>query len=248
VSAIRLNYYLRRRTAVGIIAIQALMVLFCLNIGVSDTTSSLTFAGRIRGALFLLAGVALIVGIIAVIGMVTQDNPQWGPPALAGAILSLVVGLSMIIIQSRALEHAERLPYWIVMALACLWCVLALLRSGAVIQNPGRLVAVLSIPTLLSAANFLYPNVYQPSVAPYLLQLNLDFGKPTANTKGTMLAVPVTVRATNPAKMKVYVVGSTLAVTGRKTETYKEWLGWSPHARCCSKPCTGDEICRNRRL
>lgn len=119
-SAIRLNYYLRRRTAVGIIAIQALMVLFCLNIGVSDTTSSLTFASRIRGALFLLAGVALIVGIIAVIGMVAQDNPQWGPPALAGAILSLVVGLSMIIIQSRALEHAERLPYWIVMALACL--------------------------------------------------------------------------------------------------------------------------------
>lgn len=82
-------------------------------------------------------------------------------------------------------------------------------------------MAVLSIPTLLSAANFLYPNVYQPSVAPYLLQLNLDFGKPTANTKGTMLAVPVTVRATNPAKMKVYVVGSTLAVTGRKTKPIK---------------------------
>jgi hypothetical protein len=221
VSAIKLNYYLTRRRALPIVVIQFIMVLFCAYVGINDTTSSLTFAGRIRGGLFLIVAIALVIGIVAIIGMLTNDNPQWGPPALAGSIFSFVVGASMVIIQSVAVEHVERLPIWIVVSLACLWCVLTLLRSGAVLQNPGRLAAVLSVSTLLSAANFLYPNVYQPSTAPYLLQLSLDYGKPIVNDERTMLAIPITIKARNPAAARVYVVGSTFAISGRKTKYVK---------------------------
>jgi hypothetical protein len=205
------------RRAFKIFLIQVSVALFTGYVGISDTVSAVGFGNRLRGGLFLLASIIVVVGAIGVVVVDRAGDKEWGYIALTGSILSLVATASMVVLQLQGGDYPVRLIIWVSMLLLCAWCVFRVLKAGIVIKHPGRATALLSVSTLLPIVSFLGPNVYQPAAAPHYLHIGVEFGTPVKNSRETAVAIPFTLKLKNPASTRLYVLGSTYSIAGRKT-------------------------------
>jgi hypothetical protein len=206
----------------GVFSVQVLVGLFTGLIGVNDTASAVGFGNRLRGGLFLLGGIVILIGAIGVAVADRTGNAEWGGVALTGGVLSFVAIASMVVLQWQGGDYHERLVAWIPMLFLCAWSVYRLLRAGISIDHPGRATALLSISTLLPIVSFLGPNVYQPASAPHYLQLNAAFGKPIKDPGKTTVAIPFSLKLKNPVSTRLYVLGSSYSITGRRTTPAKD--------------------------
>jgi hypothetical protein len=143
---------------------------------------------------------------------------------LVSSLGSLVVGFVLTFLQARTVDQQQAVPYWwhmhlwVVISTLCGWCVYTLLRAGVSLPHIGKVATAASISTVLSILNFLYPNVYRPAAAPYQLNIAIEFSKPVLNPKGSVAAVPVTFIMKNTSDVRVYVVGSSYTVMGRRAK------------------------------
>jgi hypothetical protein len=185
-----------------------------------------TLANKLEGWLVLAIGIVTLIGAISVLVMHQRGSRVWGEAAVTGSIVSTLSAVGLAVMQ-LANYRSILMLLWVVLAALCGWCVWRLIRAGVRIpSHPGKLAALISIPTVLSALNFAYPNIYKPSVAPYFLNVTAEFGEPVTNGDGTAAALPLTLKMSNPSDVRVYVVASSYRVLGRKAIASKHADAW----------------------
>ncbi|MFD5846106.1 hypothetical protein [Streptomyces chartreusis] len=222
-----------------IIAILILTLLFTAAefawLGSEDVNGALTYAGRLNGALLLLATAVVLTALVAYVEHLFSQTQLRGfacAVVVVGITLSLIVNLTLLALQ---IESRSYTPYrWIWASLTgssllLLICFHLQHRNGHVVIPMPKTIAIGAvIATIIAAANFGYTQIYQPYSIPASVSTTVEVGKAkVANGKVTL---PVRVKTKNTGHVSVYTLGSLFQVTARysiytdPSRTKEEWL------------------------
>ncbi|MFF3691691.1 hypothetical protein [Streptomyces sp. NPDC002187] len=208
----------KRRTTIvfmmaGLLGSMALLVV----VGSPDFVGALTFAGRVTGLLFVLAGVVQGVAAVAVLD-------YWGKRhlKLSGAVIllgTLIALGSDSLLLYLWLQETEFTPYVLIylpLWLWSLWAIQMLTREKAWtgVPYPKQFAAGVTATALLATFNLAYSTMYQPSSAPVLFDLKVKFGTPRMDPVRPVIHVPVTFEARNSGKVPAYVISDGYGVYG----------------------------------
>ncbi|MGI5378088.1 hypothetical protein ACQEV2_28330 [Streptomyces sp. CA-251387] len=196
---------------VGLLATTCELFLF----GAADISTSLTYAGRMTGVVFLLAALLALGACIAFLNYCTAQPAKYsGALTFLGVMVSLLANLTLLILQIDG-GYTGILWVWITFLLWAGWALWQLHRSQvwSGIPYPRTFAAGVAITSLLAVANFSYTLIYQPYTSPALISTRLEFGKAKVH-EGTVV-LPLRVHTKNMGKVGVYVLGSLYQVAGR---------------------------------
>ncbi|MFF2571533.1 hypothetical protein [Streptomyces sp. NPDC058084] len=219
-----------RRHAVIVFMILGLLGSLVLHavIGWADALGALTFAQRLVGVLFLLAGAVQAVAIPAVTDYWGRRNVKVsGALVLLGALIALATSslLLFLWLQERELipEAAGFLALW----LWSLWALRILVRAKVWrgIPHPRKFAAGVAATALLTAVSLGYSLLYQPIAAPMHFILKAEFGKPQTESGLPYVHVPLTLYAKNDGGIPVYIVVDDYTVYGNSAKFSKSGEG-----------------------
>lgn len=218
-------------TAVKVAIVIVLPGIVALVLGLTDVYSALSFTGRVEGAIDLVAGTLMMAGAVAV--LLYQNGSSAGGPI--ASVAALAAALFAVLILFTAYVGGDARMDVVCSAVAslgtALWALARLLGTGVRISYPKVALAVL-LPGLIAAANFIYSDLYLPSIEPRLTALTTSIGKsskhdveittasatPQPGVPPTAVAtLPLTIGFKNMSQHRVYVVGSGYSVTGRRS-------------------------------
>ncbi|MEU0084732.1 Yip1 family protein [Streptomyces sp. NPDC006274] len=219
----------RRRSTIALMMAGLLgsMVLL-IAVGMPDAIGALTFAGRVTGFLFAFAGAVQGVAALAVLD-------YWGKRQLkfSGAVVLLGVFIGLVVnglLLSMWLQEREYTPYVLTyLPLWCwsLWAMQSLIREKAWrgIPYPKQFAAGVTATTLLATLNLAYSALYQPTSAPVLFELEVEFGTPQSDAKQPLIHLPVTFRARNSGKVPAYIISDGFGVYGTSAKYASDGSG-----------------------
>ncbi|OXY94187.1 hypothetical protein BEK98_20150 [Streptomyces diastatochromogenes] len=211
----------------GLVAASA--VLICL--GRQDIIHALSYAGRLAGGLLVAAGlVALAAAVCAVMDRLLGRGTKYTTAiTLFGALAVLGVGLLLLTVQIG--EYTLWLWLWlglIVWACWALWDLLHRRQAWREITFRRNFAAVVSFTALITAANFVYSQIYEPYSSPMTVTTSVKIGSIRKDEATTY--VPVTFQMENTGKVAAYVVGMGYSLTGldwkstyQKPRDLKQW-------------------------
>ncbi|MFJ8078211.1 hypothetical protein ACIQ7Q_30835 [Streptomyces sp. NPDC096176] len=186
-------------------------------VGMPDAIGALTFAGRVTGFLFAIAGASQGVAALAVLD-------YWGKRRLklSGAVILLGAFIALLtngLLLAMWLEEKEFTWYLLTyLPLFCwsVWAIQLLFREKAWrgIPYPKQFAAGVTATTLLAAFNLTYSAIYQPTSATVLLDLEVKFGTPQPDVKQPIIHLPVTYRAKNSGKVPAYITSDGYGIYG----------------------------------
>lgn len=186
-------------------------------VGMPDALGGLTFAGRITGVLFVLAG--LIQGLSALAAFDYWDKRRIkfsGAAVLLGVLITLTTNTLLMLLW---LQEREYTPY--LLAFFPLWCwsMWALCRlvrekTWKGIPHPKSFAAGITTTAVIASANLAYSSIYQPASQPLLVKLEAKFGKPVVDSRTSFIELPLTLHARNNGKVPAYIVGDDYWVYG----------------------------------
>ncbi|MFI8237468.1 Yip1 family protein [Streptomyces sp. NPDC085866] len=209
----------RRRTigalmAVGLVAADCVLI----RIGVVDSTNSLTYAGRITGAIFIFLALVELVAAFATLDYWRKRKMKYsGAVILFGVLVALSVGLLLLAVQVHGRVVNGRLLLWVALVFWSSWALWILVRGQAWkgIRNPRRIAIGATASALLAIANLTYSQVYVPYTTDPLVQSGAEFETPSMNREGTVMYLPVHLYVKNSGKISVYILGSIFWIHGR---------------------------------
>ncbi|WP_189532996.1 hypothetical protein [Streptomyces roseolilacinus] len=197
----------------GLLGSMALLVV----IGTPDALGGLTFAGRITGFLFVLAGLVQGVSASAVLDYWGKRRVRFsGAAVLLGALIALITHSLLMFLWLQEKEYTPYLLAYFPLWCWSLWalCLLVRERTWAGIPHPRSFAAGITATTLVAGANLVYSSMYQPAAQPILVDLEARFGKPTVDSRTSFVELPLTLRAQNRGKVPAYVLGDDYSVYG----------------------------------
>lgn len=183
-------------------------------IGQADVSTALTYFGRLTGG-FLL-GAALITGIAAL----AVVNHRWGSRHLeySGVIVMLgvlvVLGTSLMLlivhVQGQDYSRYSSLLLWILFLFWSFWVLWQLYRQNVLrgTAYPKKFAVGVAITGVIAGANFMYSQVYEPSVSPINLSVTTKFGTPRPHPDAMRIYLPLTVNLENKSQVGLYLLGS----------------------------------------
>ncbi|MZF87251.1 hypothetical protein [Streptomyces sp. SID5643] len=203
-----------------------------LSIGWPDALRALTFAQRIVGAIFILAGVLLVAAALAA-------HDYWGRRefrpsgmiALTGALITLATDTLLLIMWLEEREYTPYLIAFIPLSLWSLWALCLLIREKPwkEMPHPTRFAAGVAATALLTAVSLAYSTMYQPTSAPIDITLKAEFGTPQTSPDPKYVHVPLKLHAKNDGGIPVYILNSDYTVRGSSvsysssSEGLEEW-------------------------
>lgn len=202
-------------------------------LGSEDVNGALTYAGRLNGALILLAATVALLAIAAYRDHIsTQRQFRYSGIIVVVAILaSLFVNVALLALQIEGRSYTIFLGLWLFLIAWALMVLIPLYqqyRNGQLeVPKPKAFAVGVLFTALITAANFGYAQIYQPYTTPASISTTIELGK--ADIKDKIVTVPVRLKLKNSGRVGVYVLGSLYQVTARKaiyTETYRKTADW----------------------
>ncbi|MFE5210454.1 Yip1 family protein [Streptomyces sp. NPDC056600] len=219
-----------RRRATAALMFLGLLVSAALHmaIGWPDALKALTFAQRIVGAIFVLAGLVQCVAAAAVFDHFGRRRSRVsGSLVLLGAFIALPTSAMLIFMW---LEEREYTPYLLVFMPLSLWSVWALVllvreKAWRGVPQPKKFAAGVVFSGLLTAVSLAYSTMYQPTAEPIRFVLKATFGRPQTDADAGYVAVPLTLYVKNDGGIPVYVVNDDYTVWGSEFSRSEEGEG-----------------------
>ncbi|QES49542.1 hypothetical protein DEJ50_18760 [Streptomyces venezuelae] len=209
-----------RRYATVLFVVAGLLVSagLLMVVGTPDAMGGVTFAGRVTGLLFILAGGVEVVAAAAALDYWGKRHLRYsGSVVMLGVLVAFATDTLFLGVWFQEREYTRYLlvflPLW------C-WSVAALVllyRQHAWERIPfpkGFTVGVL-VTALLSASNLAYSAVYQPYSRQPQLDLTVAFGRPRPDPGRPVVHLPLTLRMKNTGAIPLYVLGGAHWVWGR---------------------------------
>ncbi|MFC7550057.1 hypothetical protein [Plantactinospora sp. GCM10030261] len=174
-------------------------------LGVYSLGNGLTYAGRLTGALIVVAGVTMLAGSFAAVDLYRSTVPRSAggrrpafraSPALVlvGALAVLSLGLTLLVTQVWSGDPGPAVVLWIVLIVLAL-TVLTLLSARVEIPvlSPRKFAVGLSVTALIGVANFAYSQIYLPAAQMPSVSVKPEFGTPSRAPGRPDVSVPVSV-------------------------------------------------------
>jgi hypothetical protein len=208
-----------RRRLTGALMVAGLLVSAGLHlvVGRPDALGALTFAQRIVGSLFVLAGLLQCVAALAAVDHCGRRHFRIsGGLTLLGAFIALPTTATLLFMW---LEEKEYTPYLLVFGPLALWSLWALgvlvhERAWKGMAQPRKFAAGVVVSSAFTAVSLAYSTMYQPTVAPTSFVLRAEFGKPQTDADPENVAIPLKLYVKNDGEVPVYVVNDDYTVWG----------------------------------
>ncbi|MCX4803764.1 hypothetical protein OG594_19285 [Streptomyces sp. NBC_01214] len=213
---------------VGLLGSLALHVV----IGWVDAWGALTFAQRLVGALFLLAGAVQAIALPAVVDYWGRRQVRLsGALVLLGVSMALVTTTLLLFLWLQEQEFIATVLLVLALWLWSLWALRTLIREKVWrgIPHPRKFAVGVAVTALLTAISLGYSILYQPIVAPLHFVLKAEFGTPQTGADSPYIHVPLKLYAKNTGGIPVYIVVDDYTVWGYSAkfsesgEGLKEW-------------------------
>ncbi|MFF8610928.1 hypothetical protein ACF06X_34035 [Streptomyces sp. NPDC015346] len=214
-------------------------------IGWADALGALTFAQRLVGVLFLLAGAVQGIALPAVVDHWGRRQVRLsGALVLLGVLMALATTTLLLFLWLQEREFIATVLLFFALWLWSLWALSTLIHEKVWrgIPHPRKFAAGVTVTALLTAISLGYSILYQPIAAPRHFVLKAEFGAPQTDADSPYIHVPLKLYAKNTGGIPVYIVTDDYTVWGRLAEFsesgegMKEWKGdeeggwWTPEA------------------
>ncbi|CAM5741178.1 hypothetical protein SALBM311S_03159 [Streptomyces alboniger] len=186
-------------------------------IGTPDALGGLTFAGRVTGYLFMLAGLVQGVSALAVLDFWGKRRLRFsGAAVLLGALIALAVDSLLMFLWLQETEYTPYLFAYFPLWCWSLWALWLLVREKTWrgIPHPKSFAAGITVTAVIAGANLAYSSMYQPASQPLLFSLEAKFGKPTVDPRSSFIDLPLTLRARNIGKVSAYIISDDYSIYG----------------------------------
>ncbi|MFB6842119.1 Yip1 family protein [Streptomyces sp. NPDC056361] len=228
-----------------------------LVIGWADALEALTFAQRLVGVLFLLAGAVQGAALPAVVDHWGRQQVRLsGALVLLGVLMALATSTLLLFLWLQEREFIATVPLFLALWLWSLWALHILIREKVWrgIPHPRKFAAGVTITAILTAVSLGYSLVYQPIAAPLHFTLKAEFGKPQTDADSPYIHVPLKLSAKNAGGIPVYIIVDDYSVYGEMAEFaedgqgVKEWKSdegdvyWNSDAQAFEKGATSEII------
>ncbi|MFD9522380.1 hypothetical protein [Streptomyces sp. NPDC059979] len=213
---------------VGMLGSLALQVV----IGWVDAWGALTFAQRLVGALFLLAGVVQGIALPAVVDYWGRRRVGLsGALVLLGVVMALATTTLLLFLWLQEREFIAAVLLVLALWLWSLWALRTLIREKVWrgIPHPRKFAVGVTVTALLTAISLGYSIIYQPIAAPLHFVLKAEFGTPQTGADSSYIHVPLKLYGKNAGGIPVYIVVDDYTVSGKLAEFsesgegMKEW-------------------------
>ncbi|MGW1718709.1 hypothetical protein [Streptomyces sp. NPDC002156] len=213
-------------------------------IGWADALGALTFAQRLVGVLFLLAGAVQGIALPAVVDHWGRRQVRLsGALVLLGVLMALATTTLLLFLWLQEREFIATVLIFLALWIWSLWALHTLIREKVWrgIPHPRKFAAGVTVTALLTAISLGYSILYQPIAAPRHFVLKSEFGTPQTDADSPYIHIPLKLYAKNTGGIPVYIVVDDYAVYGRSAEFSEsgegmmEWKvgkedGWAPEA------------------
>ncbi|MEV8537082.1 hypothetical protein [Streptomyces sp. NPDC051211] len=223
-----------RRRAVTALLVAGLLgsTALLIHVGLVDMVGAFTFAGRVSGFLFVLAGILTGGAAAAALDLGGKRRFRYaGAFVLVGVIITAATCTLLLVLWLQEKEFTPYLltylPLW-VWSLWALWLVCRE-RPWRGIPHPKKFAAGVTASAFLAAANLAYSAAYQPSAAQIHFVYRLKFGTPYADPERPVIHLPLTISMENTGTVPFWVLGSAFVVYGRSSaftadeKVIKDW-------------------------
>jgi hypothetical protein len=194
-------------------------------LGIPDALEGLTFAGRVAGFLFVIAGLVQGVAAIAVLDFWGKRRGRFsGATVLLGALIALAAASLLMFLWLQEIEYTRYLLVYFPLWCWSLWALWLLIRAQTWrgIPHPRSFAAGITATAVIAGANLAYSSLYQPASHPLLISLEAKFGKPTMDPRNSFVEVPLTLRARNIGKVPAYIISDDYSVYGHVAKLSRE--------------------------
>ncbi|MGW3651513.1 hypothetical protein [Streptomyces sp. NPDC000878] len=213
-------------------------------IGWADALGALTFAQRLVGVLFLLAGAVQGLALPAVVDhWGCRQVRLSGALVLLGVLMTLATTTLLLFLWLQEREFIATVLLFLALWLWSLWALRTLIHEKVWrgIPHPRKFAAGVTVTALLTAISLGYSILYQPIAAPRHFVLKSEFGTPQTDADSPYIHLPLKLYAKNTGGIPVYIVVDDYTVWGRLAEFsesgegMKEWKdsredGWAPES------------------
>ncbi|MER5935091.1 hypothetical protein [Streptomyces sp. NPDC002054] len=212
-----------RRYATAVFVVAGLLVSAGLLtvVGMPDAMGGITFAGRVTGLLFILAGGVEAVAAAAALDHWGKRHLKYsGSVVMLGVLVAFATNTLFLAVWLQEREYTRYLlvfvPLWC-WSLAALW-LLYRQHAWERIPFPRGFTAGVMVSAVLAASNLTYSAVYQPFARQPLLDVKATFGTPLPDPKRPVIHLPLTLHMKNTGAIPFYVLGSAYWTWGRSAE------------------------------
>ncbi|MFF3329573.1 Yip1 family protein [Streptomyces sp. NPDC002888] len=210
-----------RRRGVTVLVVAGLLASMALNavVGGPDASGALTFAQRISGVSFLLAGaVQLLAAGAAVDYGSKRQSKVSGAVVLLGVLIALATDSLLLLMWFEEMEFTTYALVFMPLWCWSVWALFFLVRdkSWKGVPQPKRFAAGVVATALLTGISLAYSTMYQPTAAPMHFALKAEFGKAQVDrTVSSYVQVPLTLYVKNTGGIPVYIVNDMYKVRAR---------------------------------
>ncbi|MFF2403654.1 hypothetical protein [Streptomyces goshikiensis] len=225
----------RRRVVIALM-LAGLLGSMALHVGIgwADAIGALTFAQRLVGVLFLLAGAVQGAALPAVVDYWGRRQVRLsGALVLLGVLMTLATTTLLLFLWLRERELIAAVLLFLALWCWSLWALRNLIREKVWrgIPHPRKFAAGVTVTALMTAISLGYSSIYKPIAAPYHFILKAEFGIPWTDADSPYVHVPLKLYAKNDGGIPVYIVVDDYTVWGHVSEFsasgegMKEWNG-----------------------
>ncbi|MFC9508860.1 hypothetical protein [Streptomyces sp. NPDC057002] len=235
-----------RRRAVVALMLMGLLGALALHVvlGWADARGALTFAQRLVGVVFLLAGAVQGLALPAVVDYWGRQQFRFsGALVLLGTLMTLATTTLLLFLWLQEREFIAAFLLFLALWLWSAWALRTLIheRVWRGIPHPRKFAAGVTVTALLSAISLGYSILYRPIVAPRHFVMKAEFGTPQTDADSPYIHVPLKLYTKNTGGIPAYIVVDDYTVWGRLAEFSEsgqgmtEWksgkeTGWAPEA------------------
>ncbi|MGW1781679.1 hypothetical protein ACWCQQ_21400 [Streptomyces sp. NPDC002143] len=204
-------------------------------LGSEDVNGALTYAGRLNGALLLLAALIVLAALAAYCHHLATGNRlagYAGTTVVVAISISTLANFTLLALQAESWSYTRYLWVWLLLSMASLLSLAFLYtrhqRQQIELPRPKSLAIGALFTTLAAAVNFGYAQIYQPYSTPASVSTTVELGK--AHITNGRVTLPVRLRSKNTGSVTVYALGSLFQVSARgpiatdAPRTKQDWL------------------------
>jgi hypothetical protein len=217
-----------------------------LGIGMENLFHSLTFPGKVIGAVIFLCSVMILIGVPATLryqylvgrieatryqylipgGVVSGgEEPEskpihtWGSLVVAAAVLSCTISVMLLLVQTIIGQPNLWWILWLVLVPSSILVLYHVLSAGIRLPNVNRLIGGVSLALLISLTSIAYTDFYLPSEAEPLLSVSVAIKPATIDKHLKTAVIPISMVVRNSQNVGVYLLAAYYDVSGRTEYT-----------------------------
>ncbi len=187
-----------------------------LVLGFHDTFNAEDPQSRLLGFVILLASALLVVGFVVAFWL---DRPWARRYTAVASIVAASIGVSFLVARARSGDSSTLTFLWVAILIGGLLSFVLVFRPRewrklSTKEVLSGVAPVVSVGTLLTAAQFYYNAFYVPQQKAPALTVSVDLEP--AGSDGDMAVLTGTVRAVNATDTRVRILGSLYTVSGTR--------------------------------